>query len=296
MKDLFAVNSSSRFLSSITTCHIYGFLWAYLLPQLYAKEVVSAGSLSSALKELSKGYDFWISSAPVLEAFKKTGEWQRNEVYANNIISSASVLNPDIAKYYESKPRVSVFEIYGSTETGGIAYRRTALHDSFIPFPKVKLSRKYTGNLCVKSSYVSEYSQRGEKQICIQDEDQFYEMGDWVELSPDGMRYKGRLDRLVKIKGKRIHLDELEILYYKDFNIKEKPICLFYKEELYLIIKRPGIPKSSFIAIIENNFPNYLKPTKIYYISYIPLLKDSKLDYKRIEKFLQKKLSGRQFI
>jgi len=92
-----------------------------------------------------------------------------------------------------------VAEIYGSTETGGIAWRvQSEDPDSshWRAFPDVTLSFEADGALRVSSPRV------GPEPI---------RMEDAAEPLPDGrFRLLGRLDRIVKVEEKRVSLPELE--------------------------------------------------------------------------------------
>lgn len=88
-------------------------------------------------------------------------------------------------------------EIYGSTETGAIATRRQQAPDTpWMLFPGNEIAIADDQHLRLRSPYVGD--------------------GGWADLQDraapagDGFRLLGRLDRIVKIAGKRIDLDEVE--------------------------------------------------------------------------------------
>jgi len=97
------------------------------------------------------------------------------------------------AALFDSLPH----EIYGSTETGAIATRQQRHADTpWTPLAGNRIAADEQGQLRLLSPYASE--------------------GDWmalpdrIELLPKGFRLLGRLDRVVKIAGKRIELDDVE--------------------------------------------------------------------------------------
>ena len=88
-------------------------------------------------------------------------------------------------------------EVFGSTETGGIAWREQGVDDSWTPFPGIGVSAAADGALLLQSPLV--------------DGDAPYAMDDAVALLPDGrFRLLGRLDRVVKIEEKRVSLPDVE--------------------------------------------------------------------------------------
>ncbi len=88
-------------------------------------------------------------------------------------------------------------EIYGSTETGAIASRRRHQDDPpWTPLPGNRVTIGGDGRLRLRSPYVGDGG--------------WVETQDRAEPSGDGFRLLGRADRVAKIEGKRIGLDEVE--------------------------------------------------------------------------------------
>jgi 3-hydroxymyristoyl/3-hydroxydecanoyl-(acyl carrier protein) dehydratase len=89
-------------------------------------------------------------------------------------------------------------EVFGSTETGGIAWRRQESADApWTPFENIQISANPDGALEVRSPYLPS--------------DAPYLTGDGVALLPDGaFRLQPRRDRVVKIDGKRVSLARVE--------------------------------------------------------------------------------------
>lgn len=90
-------------------------------------------------------------------------------------------------------------EIFGSTETGGVAWRQQSgtEGDLWMPFPCHTVTRSERGALTLRSPFLLEETP--------------WEMDDGIELMPDGrFRLLGRLDRVVKIEEKRLSLPDME--------------------------------------------------------------------------------------
>ena len=88
-------------------------------------------------------------------------------------------------------------EIFGSTETGAIAWRRQhAAETPWQPLPGTELSVREGGLLDIRSPNLAP----GE----------VVHSADRVELCAGGFRFAGRADRIVKVEGKRVSLTALE--------------------------------------------------------------------------------------
>jgi acyl-coenzyme A synthetase/AMP-(fatty) acid ligase len=88
-------------------------------------------------------------------------------------------------------------EILGSTETGGVAWRCQSESPYWNSLPGVAVALSPDGCLSVTSAHLGS--------------DQAFEMGDRIELLPDGrFTLLGRADRVVKVEGKRLSLTEMQ--------------------------------------------------------------------------------------
>jgi acyl-coenzyme A synthetase/AMP-(fatty) acid ligase len=89
-------------------------------------------------------------------------------------------------------------EIFGSTEAGVIGWRDgVAVPPTWRPFPGVEVRASTNGVLLLRSPHASEQG--------------WSEQADRISLIGDGQfRLEGRLDRIVKIEGKRVSLDRME--------------------------------------------------------------------------------------
>lgn len=90
-------------------------------------------------------------------------------------------------------------EVFGSTETGGVAWRQQAGADGdlWTPFPCHTVTASDTGALTLRSPFLAD--------------DAPWVMDDGIALMADGrFRLLGRLDRIVKIEEKRLSLPDME--------------------------------------------------------------------------------------
>ena len=109
------------------------------------------------------------------------------------IISATAPLSPQLAAAAEQLLGAPLHEIYGSTESGGIATRRTTAGELWQPLPGVSL-REDEGGALVSGPHLAA-PQR---------------LADIIETAADGrIRLLGRSGDLLKVAGKRMSLAEL---------------------------------------------------------------------------------------
>ena len=189
-------------LGTVPHQHIYGCLFRILWPLAAGRALVTeqcadpdrfrsvmARALAPAL----------VCSPALLARLPEMVDLDHYATGVSAVFSSGGPLKAaDAIAWRRWVPR-GVAEIYGSTETGGIAWRvQSEDPDSahWTPFPDVTFSFEADGALRVASPRV------GPEPI---------RMEDAAEPLPDGrFRLMGRLDRIVKLEEKRVSLPELE--------------------------------------------------------------------------------------
>jgi len=184
--------------STVNHHHIYGLLFTVLLPTAtglpfrrhrldYPAELENIKDQSAVIASSPAYLKRLAADAEKPVAFKTTPV----------IYSSGGPLPEEVARKCEGITGYWTTEIYGSTETGGIAYRQSKNGPIWTPFEVCKMSIGENDCLNVKSSYILE--------------PEGFTTGDLVEIYDDGrFLLKGRADSIVKIEEKRISLPEVE--------------------------------------------------------------------------------------
>ncbi len=90
------------------------------------------------------------------------------------------------------------FEVLGSTETGGVAWRlQRSPNEPWTPMPGVEISTDQDGCLAVRSAFISHHGR--------------FSMGDRIEIvERNRFRLMGRVDRVIKVEGRRVSLTRVE--------------------------------------------------------------------------------------
>jgi len=184
------------FCETVSHHHIYGLLCSFLLPlrlgaPFFAERIEMPGILKKFPdKKISLvASPAFLKRIPQAEAFKN--------LPISMVFCSGGVLPFESAKFADSVLGKWPVEIYGSTETGGIAYRISKNGLEWQPFSVCSLSLANNGCLKVESPYIT-----GGK----------FETGDLAAFLDNGkFELKGRIDSIVKIEEKRISLNEVEM-------------------------------------------------------------------------------------
>lgn len=188
--------------ATVSHQHIYGLLFKVLWP-LSAGRAIQAHSVAypEELAAILAQRDCVLVSSPAhLKRLPDTSIWNDVVPHLRAVFSSGGPLPFDAAKSAMTLLGQAPIEIFGSSETGGIAWRqRTGQADeSWMPLPGVDWRiNAADGVLEVCSAH-------------LPDSDWFALSDRAMALSADRFQLLGRADRIVKIEEKRISLDTLE--------------------------------------------------------------------------------------
>jgi Acyl-coenzyme A synthetases/AMP-(fatty) acid ligases len=271
--------------STVNHHHIYGLLFTALLPiatglPFRRHRVDFPTELANMADEAAV-----IASSP---AFLKRLSAETDKAFCFKcppiIYSSGGPLPEDVARKACELTGYWPMEIYGSTETGGIAYRQSKNGAVWTPFEVCKMSLAENGCLNIKSSYILEA--------------EGFTTGDLVDLYDDGrFLLKGRSDSIVKIEEKRISLPEVENRLKQTGLVQDVRVVPMVGKRQYLAAaivlnesgreKFAGAPKLA----INNFFHDYLlkfientvSPKKWRYLEELPQNTEGKIRMRDIQ-------------
>lgn len=188
--------------ATISHQHIYGLLFKILLPLLLQRPFIAEllpnpRSLLQSIQGFPRAV--WLASPAQLKRINSDMLAGLDVSPVKLIISSGGLLTTPDAAVIETIFAAPAVEIYGSTETGGIAYRQqwAAKSDNFWqPLPQVEIKISGQGALQVTSPFAG-------KDLAT--------TGDLATLQNDGLfSLAGRTDNIVKLEEKRISLSAVE--------------------------------------------------------------------------------------
>jgi acyl-coenzyme A synthetase/AMP-(fatty) acid ligase len=189
--------------ATVPPYHIYGLLYTVMAPFLSSASVLSGMYVyPHEIVSILSNYPVTILvSVPVhYRVLNGAGIDSRRLRLA---FSSAGPLDPEDALAFYRQTGIGPEEIYGSTETGGVACRSSATGRNLLePFECLKWKISHD-RLCVKSPFIS-------PDIPV-DEDGFFMTGDRAAVVADGrFAVLGRADGVVKVGGKRVDLNHIQ--------------------------------------------------------------------------------------
>ena len=192
----------AEILTTVSHQHIYGLLFQILWPlgagrAFYSRTCDFLEELSPALSER----DCVLVSSPAhLKRLPENRDLTRSANRLRAVFSSGGPLQFDVVQETLRVLGHVPIEVYGSSETGGIAWRRQQDEKSeeWTPFDGVAWQMDgETGVLEIRSPNLPD--------------DRWFTTADRAEPAGAGLfRLKGRVDRIAKIEGKRISLNAIE--------------------------------------------------------------------------------------
>ncbi|WP_148715460.1 AMP-binding protein [Chitinolyticbacter meiyuanensis] len=180
--------------------HIYGLLFRVLWP-LAAGRPFAAAQLrlpEQMAAELARQPSLLVTSPAHLKRLPAAVDWSGAKARLAGVFSSGGPLPESAIPLCAQLLGQSPVEIYGSSETGGVAWRQRGgveAVDCWQPLPGVKL-RATLAHLEVRSAHLPDNG--------------WHAMPDRVRFHDEGFELLGRADRIVKIEEKRVSLDALE--------------------------------------------------------------------------------------
>ena len=184
--------------STVNQHHIYGLLFSILLP--FTAGIPFCRKTIQFPEELEKFSDSEYMIITVPAFLKRAVEIEtpsRLHLKSPWIFTSGGVLDSDTATKTCALFGFWPLEVYGSTETSGIAWRQSDKGPEWSCFANAQITANDEGCLVIRSPYIKDPAG--------------FVTADLVEILADGrFLLFGRMDSVVKIEEKRISLTEVE--------------------------------------------------------------------------------------
>ncbi|WP_282109176.1 AMP-binding protein [Shewanella algicola] len=221
--------------STVSHQHIYGLLFKILWP------LAASRAFLSEQIDFPETLSYYLAIMPNLCLISSPAQLTRLPDALDNqpqqrtpslIFSSGGPLNFESAQAVKQCFKQLPIEVFGSTETGGIAYRRQhQQQQTWQPFERVNVNADpHDGALMLQSVY-------------LDNPDTWVKCDDKIELLENGQfRLLHRLDRIVKIEEKRLSLAQLEHL------LQSHP---FVSDAAVTVLEQPRIMLGAAVCLNE---------------------------------------------
>ncbi len=287
LRNQFELTDKDLFIATVPPYHIYGLLFSILtpflaqarvLPEIYTfpQEIISTMNRHKATV---------LVSVPIHYRSLKVDDLSAPSLKV--AFSSSGPLNRTDAAYFFKKTGLGIHEIYGSTETGGIATRSISENtDSWQPTDVV--SWKLAGTrLAVRSDFTSPEMEKDTDGFCI--------TGD--EAKPDkNNRFilLGRADGIIKVAGKRVDLQDIQNKILTLPTVRDAVVIALPapkgRESVIAALIACDLSEMQFKKMISEKLEPYAMPRRIKIVPSITRTAAGKVDFRRIEQAFLKEL------
>jgi len=278
----FSITGQDCILATISPYHIYGLLFSVVLPLVSGATVIAdspsfPGAIAGAVRE----QDATILAA-VPAHYRALRGTKIEGCRLRLAVSSAGMLAEADNQAFFSRNGVGIVEVYGSTETGGIATRNRSLGEvHFTSFPTVDW-KIIQGRLGVRSPYIS-------SDLAL-DGDGFFITADRVESCAEGgFLLKGRADSVTKVGGKRVDLDEARLLIKEQDGVDDCVVIGLPESGgrghvIAALIQGQAVDTDGIRKVLIDRLEPYALPRVIKSIERIPVQDNGKYDRQAIER------------
>lgn len=193
-----------RVIVTVPFIHFYGSLMGLFYPLFNNIDIVlKEHFLPNDLLDIIEDNSLVVTTPLYIKSLNRISS---SKNLSNSIfISSTAPLQKDDAKEFNEKFSSNILQIFGSTETGGIAYKYND-ETLWTPLERVNLSLNEENELKVESDFISNIIFEKE----LKQTNQQIQTFDYVEFIDNKFKLIGRSSQILKIAGKRYSTIQIE--------------------------------------------------------------------------------------
>lgn len=266
-----------------------------------------------------KRISVWYSTPSILSFLAQYGKLDQYEYPELRMVLFAGEVFPikHLRMLKELLPKPRYFNLYGPTETNVCTYYEVPAEipaELTKPFPIGKACSHYqdlikvvdeqgqgveagkegeliAGGPGVMHGYWNLPERTANAYLVDASGERWYKTGDIVYEDEDGnYLYVSRRDRMVKKRGYRVELGEIEAGLYKHPNVEEAAVIALSSEEngvqikAYLSFKNGQNPsRIELKRFCAEKLPNYMIPDFFSFLESLPKTSTSKIDYQKLK-------------
>ncbi len=214
--------ADSNIVATVSHQHIYGLLFRVLWPICAQRRFhrFNFEFIEDLANQLHTIQNFALISSPThLSRLPEGLERKEIQQQVSAIFSSGAPLPETASQTAHDFFQQNINEVFGSSETGGIAWRQqhTDAYKHWQPLPNVQFRIDQTsGCLTIQSPHLAD------SQL---DDEQWYETSDLAKsINASSFQLLGRNDKIVKVEGKRLSITAMENRLLAEDGISEARI------------------------------------------------------------------------
>ena len=213
MTKAYGIDRDDVILATVTPYHIYGLLFSVVIPFVAGGQIVADSPFFPA--EIADRIEtHTVTILASVPAHYRALQGRRLPASLRLAFSSAGMLAEEDNRGFCANNRAAIVEIYGSTETGGLAARNRGAGEAFFkPLQPVEW-KIVDERLFVRSPFLS--------PEVLEEQDDWFLSGDRVKAeADDAFSLHGRADAITKVAGERVDLDEIRDLLQQQKGVAE---------------------------------------------------------------------------
>jgi 4-coumarate--CoA ligase (photoactive yellow protein activation family) len=293
---VFDVGPGARVLATVPAHHIYGLLFGTLVPFMGGGALVRATPLHAetvAATARAHGATVLCSVPAHLRGLGELGAGALSGL--RRVFSSAAPLDADTATHIAAVVGCSVTEIFGSTETGGVAWRDAASGACWRPLPGVFVDAEGDGTMIVRSPFVEAEAARPENQT---EDPPRHRSADRIAMHADGtFDLVGRADGIVKIGGTRVAAAEIEQRLRAVPGVTDAAVLSVFVggargHELWAVVAPASVDVPALRAALARHVDAVAIPRRFRAVAALPREDNGKLVRARLSALFEARASG----
>lgn len=277
----FALSDKDIFVATVPPYHIYGLLFSILVPFVSHARVLSDIYTfpQEIISTINKHKATVLVSVPIHYRVLKVDSISVPSL--KFAFSSAGVLDRSDGLHFYKKTGLGITEIYGSTETGGIASRCVSDNtDKWKAFDVVSWKLK-DHRLCVQSDFTSPEMEKDPDGFCL--------TGDEArEEKENSFVLLGRADGIVKVAGKRVDLMDVQNKIKTLPTVSDAFVLALPsdkgRENIIAAVIACDLTETHLKKLMMDMLEPYAVPRHVKIVSTISRTATGKIDRRRIEK------------
>ena len=271
----FRFTRETRVLATAPPHHLYGLLFGVLAPLIGGSAFIRSSSpLPGGIAGLARAFRPTILCAVPAHLEGVTSLDPDDLATVETVFCSGGVLDERTRRELTRFP-FSIVEIFGSSESGGIAFRDPRTTTAWRPFEGITVAADDQGRLLLDSPFLPPDGPRP------------FPCADLVAIDEDGtFQHGGRADSVVKIGGERVSVAEIEqrlrsVPGVSDAAVRAIATGGARQWELWAAVVAPDLTEASIRAALSSSLDTVAIPRRILFESALPREDSGKLVHDR---------------